>query len=349
MADAIAAAFRQQALFCEGLRAPFTATICRAIAAGAVPADSDTGRRLAAWPGEPMTDALPMRMTGALHWLVRAGMVPGLAALYPPAGLPDDDVLSTEIGRAIRAHDPVIAAFLDSAPQTNEVGRAGALLPGLMQVAHETGMPLRLFELGASAGLNLNMDRFAATLGGVAAGDAGSDVQIAPHWTGPPPPAVALRVIGRRGVDLAPLDAASDAVAARLLAFIWPDQPERLQRTAAAIALARRYPPALDAGDAADWAAAQVALHPGAATIVYHSIAFQYFPPAGQQRIGAHLAALGAAATATAPLAWLRMEMDDAANPGLPTVRLTLWQGGAASERLLGRCHPHGAFVQWAG
>lgn len=346
----IADAFRQQAQFCETLRAPFTAALCRAVAAGIDPA-SLTGQLLAAWPGEPMTDALPMRMTGALHWLVRAGRVPGLAALYPPAVQPDDAALAAALTAVLAdpALDAAIADFLGSAPQTNEVGRAGALLPGLAVVAVETGLPLALVELGASAGLNLNMDRFQADLGGVVMGDPAGAVRIAPHWTGPPPPAAPLTIVARQGVDLAPLDVADPAVAERLLAFIWPDQPERLARTAAAIALARHFPPPLQAGDAADWVAHNLALTPGTATIVYHSIAFQYFPPAGQQRIIDRLEALGARATADAPLAWLRLEMDDPAHPATPAIRLRLWQGGAADERLLGHAHPHGAFVQWRG
>ncbi len=37
----------------------------------------------------------------------------------------------------------------------------------------------------------------------------------------------------------------------------------------------------------------------------------------------------------------------DAGAADLPTLRLTLWQGGDASELLLARAHPHGSFVQW--
>jgi hypothetical protein len=346
----IADAFGQQAQFCDALRAPFTAALCRAFAAGIDP-NSLTGRRLACWPGEPMTDALPMRMTGALHWLVRAGRVPALAALYPPATLPDDAALAAAVAATLADPncDAAIADFLDSAPQTNEVGRAGALLPGLLIVADETKLPLALMELGASAGLNLNMDRFCADLGGVIAGDPASTVRIAPAWKGKPPPAVALRIVSRQGVDLAPLDVASDAVAERLLAFIWPDQPERQVRTAAAIALGRRWPPILSAADAADWLEQQLVLTAGAATVVYHSIAFQYFPAAAQQRIRDHLEALGAAASPSAPLAWLRMEMDDPAQPATPAIRLRLWQGGPPQERLLGHAHPHGTFVKWNG
>jgi hypothetical protein len=192
------------------------------------------------------------------------------------------------------------------------------------------------------------MDRFACDLGGVQAGDPASAVIVRPHWQGPPPPVAALHVVSRQGVDIAPLDAADEAVAQRLLAFIWADQPERLARTEAAIALARRFPPPIARGDAADWLEATLALADGVATLVYHSIAFQYFPPAAQDRIRRHLDRVGATATPARPLAWLRLEMDDPANPAQPAIRLCLWQGGDGQDHLLGHAHAHGTFVQWA-
>jgi hypothetical protein len=118
-------------------------------------------------------------------------------------------------------------------------------------------------------------------------------------------------------------------------------------RATAAIALAQAFPPPIDRGDAAAWTEAQVAPVPGSVAVVYHSIAFQYFPPDTAARIAAHLAAVGAAATPEAPVAWLRYEMDDPAAPQLPTLRLTLWRGGAPDERLLARAHPHGTFLTW--
>lgn len=347
---AVSAALQQQARFCAALGAPFTGALCRVLAT-AVAVESVTGQRLATWPGEPMTDALPMRLTGALHALVRAGRAPGLALLYPPAATPDDAVLAAAVISLLgdAEADADIAEFLTSAPQTNEVGRAGALMPGLMCVAAATGLPLALVELGASAGLNLNMDRFAFDLGGIQVGDPTSAVIVRPHWQGPPPLVAPVRVAERCGVDTAPLDASDDEVAERLLAFIWADQPERLARTQAAIALARTHRPPLVQGDAADWLVSNLALREGVATVVYHSIAFQYFPPAGQARIIAHLNAVGASASANQPLAWLRLEMDDPASPAQPAIRLTLWQGGEPHEQLLGHAHAHGAFVQWIG
>ena len=302
-----------------------------------------------AWPGEAFADALMMRVTGGFNALVRAGRAPELAAVYPPAPLPPVDALAAAM-RAVLAdpqRDAELLGWLAGPPQTNEVARSGVLMPGLMVIADRTGLPLRLFELGCSAGLNLNLDRFGYDLGGLRTGDAGSPVQISPVWTGTLPPAADVMVVSRRGVDLNPLDVAGAGVCERLMAYVWPDQPERVARTAAAIALAQALPPPIDKGDAADWLEANFAAQAGTASVVFHSIAFQYFPPATKARIAAHMAATGSAATAQAPVAWLRFEMDDASLAQLPVLRLTLWCGGPAVEHLLARAHPHGTFVQW--
>ncbi len=345
---AIAAAFTRQAEFCRLFAAPLTAAVCEA-AALVLDNSSATGRAITVWPGEPMTDALVMRFTGGCNALVRAGRAPELAALYPPAPLPSVEALTTAL-RAVfidPACDADMLAWLAGPPQTNEVARSGVLMPGLMAIGAATQLPLRLFELGCSAGLNLNLDRFGYVLGGVAAGDAASSVQLAPVWTGPPPPDAAVAVVSRRGVDISPLDVADAATRERLMAFVWPDQPERVRRAEAAIALAQRLPPPIDRADAADWVEREVAPAAGSTAVVFHSIAFQYFPPATKARIAVHLAAAGAAADAGAPLVWLRYEMDDPSAPQLPSLRLTLWRGGAPEETLLARAHPHGTFVEW--
>ena len=343
---AIAAAFGKQAGFCRQFDAPLTAAVCDA-AVLACDAGSSSGRALIDWPGEPMADALMMRFTGGCNAMVRAGRAPELAALYPPAETPTPEALALAL-RALLAdpqRDAELCGWLAGPPQTNEVARSGVLMPGLMAIAAQTRLPLRLFELGCSAGLNLNLDRFGYDLGGVGVGDPASPVQLAPVWTGPPPPRADVTVIARRGTDIQLLDVAEAAVRERLMAYVWPEQTARVARAAAAIALAQAQPPAIDNADAADWVEAHVAPAAGSVAVVYHSIAFQYFPPATKTRIAAHLA--GLVARADAPLAWLRMEMDDASQAQLPTLRLTLWQGGAPAEQLLAHAHPHGAFVRW--
>jgi hypothetical protein len=144
---------------------------------------------------------------------------------------------------------------------------------------------------------------------------------------------------------VAPLDLARDAD--RMLAYLWPDQPERLARMEAAVALARADPPEVLAGDAADFLDRRLMLAEGRAVVVFHSIAFQYFPDTAQARIRARMEAVGAAATPERPLAWLRFEADDPAASAPPTLRLRLWPEGI--DRLLAAAHPHGASVRWLG
>ncbi len=302
---------------------------------------TETGRRVLDWEADAFSDALPLRLTGGLHALVRRGDAPGLAACYPPNPLPDDEAFWAALAPVLAGPD--LLPWLESAPQTNEVGRSAVLMSGLLAVADLFGQPMELIELGASAGLNLLLDRYGYDLGGVAAGDLGSPLQLRPEWKRAPPPDAPVEVVRRRGVDLHPLDARRDGD--RLLAYVWPDQAERLARLEAALAIAAAEPPQVEAGDAADWLEARLAerQEQGETRVVLHSIAFHYFPEESQARIAAAMDAAGAGATPEAPLAWLRYEFDGGDRA---TLRLRTWPG---ADRLLAYCHPHGAQVEWVG
>lgn len=348
---AIAAAFTAQVGWCRLLASPFTARLMEALPVALADARGTTADAVRGWTGEPMRDALVLRLAGGLHALVRSGRAPALAAVYPPAALPGVETLAAALGDVFAdlALDAALYPWLDSAPQTNEVARSGVLMPGLMVIAAKTGLPLRLFELGPSAGLNLCLDRWHYRLGDREAGDRQSPVRIAPEWRGESLlPLPEISVLSRVGVDLNPLDVRDPATADRLLAYVWPDQPERVARAAAAIAAVAADPPPITRGDAAAFVAAHVAPEPGSCGVVFHSIALQYFPKESRAAIAAHLEAVGATATPGAPLAWLRYEMEDGRVGALPTLRLKLWRGGAAEEQLLAHAHPHGTFVEWA-
>jgi hypothetical protein len=341
--EAVRAAFVAQVGWCTRLGSPFTARLCEVLARR-LDRSTKVGRRLLDWPGDPAPEAdnVPARLCGALHFLARSGEAPGLARLYPPAPPPDEESLWAEIAPLLSARAATIESFLDNAPQTNEIGRSSVLMAGLMVVAESFDLPMRLFELGSSAGLNLLLDRYAFDLGGRAAGDPASPVRLAPLWTGPPPPAAKVRIVERRGVDISPRDPRADGE--RLLAFVWPDQTERIDRLEAALAIAAADPPAVDRADAADWLERVLPEAPrdGAVRVVLHSIAFQYFPEGVQRRIAALIERLGREATAEAPLAWLRYEY----LPGeeQASLRLRTWPG---TERQLAWAHGHGTNVEW--
>jgi hypothetical protein len=343
---------RWQAHWCGALGSPFMATLCTLIADRLDPA-TPLGRRLDGWEGNPQDDALMLRLTGGLHARVRSGKAPALAALYPPNPTPDSDTLWAALTPILAAK--ALLPWLDSAPQTNEVARSAVLMPGFLTIAAETGLPLALLELGCSAGLNLVPDRYSYRLGSRTVGNPDSCLCLEPVWVGPTPPDATLRIASRAGVDLNPLDVADPAQRGRLLAYVWPDQPQRLDRMASAMAITAENPPEIVAGDAAPFVEARAHPQEGVATTVFHSIAFQYFPGQTQARIRAHMERAGARATAKAPLAWLRFEMETSVSSTddteAPTLRLTLWPGGdpeaGGKDRLLAHAHPHGRLVHW--
>jgi hypothetical protein len=349
-ANTVRKAFAAQADYCAKLGSPFTAALCETLI-DVLSADDEVGRQVLGWPGDPspLADNVPLRLAGALHSLARSGRVRDLAAAYPPHGIPHRATFATVLRHVLAAHAREIAAFLEHTPQTNEVGRSAVLIGGLLEIAARTGLPLALYEIGASAGLNLLADRYRYRLGGAEMGPADAKLTLAPEWSGPPPRNAKLRVSARRGCDVSPIDVRDPAQRERLQCYVWPDQPERVARLQAAIATALAAEPfAVDRADAADWVKAQLpaAAPAGAARVLFHSIVWSYLPEPTRERIRTHMAALGESSNADEPLAWLRFELAPAAE-AKTEIRLTLWPGGR--DYVLGDAHPHGAAIRWKG
>jgi hypothetical protein len=253
--------------------------------------------------------------------------------------------------------------------QTNEVGRAAALLPGAATSLGATSSPWALLEVGPSAGLNLLLDRFAVTYtdpGGAvvrAIGDAASPVQLRCELRGPGRPA-AYRPSGpiawRAGLDLAPIDVTDPDQRRWLTACIWPGIPDRPERLAAALDLAVADPPPLRTGDAATDLEALIDEVPPELTLVVASTwALAYLSHEGRQavattvdRVGARrdVALLTAEASNVTP--WIPAVRSDAVAAdgadGTPTVLgLRSWVDGARTDRALAVMHPHGVWMAW--
>lgn len=332
-------AFRQQAAFCAAMDAPITARVCAALA-DALSRDSETGRRTLDWPGEPIPDALPLRLVGGLHALARTRIDPDLRALFAGEGEPQ-----AILTRVLVDHDAALLPWLDGPPQTNEPMRSGVLMAGLLAVANAHGPAVELLEIGSSAGLNLLIDRYRFDLGGVTVGPEDAAVTIRPDWRGPPPPAVPLRIESVRGVDIQPLDATDPAVATRLAGYIWTDQPERQARLTAAIALQRARPVDLVQGDAVDWLRDRLAepQAPGVTRVLMHSVVWQYLGDTRRAAITAMMDAAAARATPDRPLGWVRMEPDRVLQRQELIVQH--WPGHGSS-RMLATAHAHGAWIE---
>ena len=343
-------AARIQAGICGNMGSPFYEGLLERIAAD-LEAGGPSCELYARWADSDLrslyNDGVPIRVANTFNHLAMGDEAPDLAATWPrPGQAIDPDAAWAAARRAIGPHFAALSAFLDHEPQTNEVRRTSGLLGGFLTVAAETGLPLRSFEIGASAGLNQFWDRFRYELGPVRWGDPASSVVVDADWAGGAPPLAPVSVIERGACDRRPTDLADPVQRRRLLACIWPDMFDRLERSRRAIDLAMALGVTVDAADALDWTRARIRPQTGAATVLFHSIFWQYLPRQTQTDLTAAIETIGATATEDAPFAWLRFEPPPT-NMATVEVWLTLWPGG--TERRLAEAHPHGASVTWLG
>ena len=239
--------------------------------------------------------------------------------------------------------------YLDSAPQTNEIGRSGVLLGGLLTIAQRLNKPIALFEVGASAGLNLQFDRWSYDLGEAGRwGPQDARVKARCAWTGDTPKMrPTLDVVSRAASDLSPLDPAKPDDRDRLLSYIWPDQTERLERTVAALDIAAASGLKVEKADAIDWVAERLSANdaqPGTATVLWHSVFIQYVDAPARRTLIDAIRSRGEQATDDTPFAWLEMEQGHE-NRAQCELRLTLWPGGETVR--LADVDWHGRSAHW--
>ncbi len=294
------------------------------------------------WPTDPIADAVMVRAAGGVHRLALKGVEP-FKSVY--ARLDRDPAVLDDVVRAAGLW-PEMAYWISGPPQTNEVMRSAALLPGFLEIAKAQGLPLRMLEMGCSGGLNLWWDRYRYQLGDTVWGPEDSPVRLEPRWDGPSPQVVPLTVASRQGADRLPVDLSDPEQRFRLLSYVWADQAVRVARVRGALELARQSPPPVVEADAADWVEAQLAQLPrGTTTVLYHSYVWMYLPQASKARIRAALAQAGEQTDDQTGLAWLSFESVDGAE--LTELALTLWPGG--ERRRLALAHPHGRWIKWVG
>jgi hypothetical protein len=347
--------------------------------ASATAADPEVaGRLLLAHPDQRQ----PMLMLAAVHDALLAGLDDPLRQWYPSVvgqpksvGIGADDPWP-HFRRLVLEDQEIEERLRTRSTQTNEVGRSAVLLPALSATATAApgapphgARPLGLVELGASAGLNLLFDRYGYRY----EPGRGADHPVielhteAPLVLGcttrgehpPPVPDAMPHISSRVGIDLSPVDLHHRAQSRWLVACQWPDQPERVHRARAAIALAHADPPRVIEGDMVELVAEQVAHVPAhALPVVFATWALAYLPA---ERQAALLAELGRVAADTGrELSLLFAELPDEV-PGLPIparpdgidqpnhtalVRVDWW-GGERTAARLADVHPHGTWIEW--
>jgi hypothetical protein len=274
---------------------------------------------------------------------VLEGRAGTLAAFYPTVGGTWDVDTGWPAFRELLAEQPeAVAEWLDRPPQTNEVGRASALMTGLLDAVRHRPLPVRLCEIGSSGGLNLLADRFRYVWSGGSLGPDDSPVVLAPAWAGPGPEGEAPLLVERLGSDVLPVDVRSLDGRLALTAYVWPDQVGRFERLRGAFRLASATPYDVVLQSAGDFVDA-LTLRPGTTTVLWHSVMWQYVPRPEQDRILTRLEELGATADEDSPLVHLYAEPTRRTPGGRHEFLVCAhrWPGGG-ERRVLGTMAPHG-------
>lgn len=298
----------------------------------------------------PPGSAPALRLLAALHHLVLSGRAPELAAFYPSAGggQPPNQAWPAAL-QVLTDHAEWIHDRLERMVQTNDPGRATVLFGALLWLAQRHSLPVRLLEIGASAGLNLLVDRFCYVVDHNTLGTPTSPVRFVEPWVTPElnfnlkEAADRLQIVSREGCDPFPLNPRDPEARMTALSYIWPDELDRFERTRAALALAAEDPPRLVAQRAETWLPSALAAEGyGHLTVVWQSVVRQYVEPIAWQMIESAFSE-GFPPGNKRPVVWLRMEPGDC-NEGF---QLTMKHASDEPPRLLARCLDHGPPVIW--
>ncbi len=239
--------------------------------------------------------------------------------------------------------------------QTNVVRRCTCLLPAFSMAQTESGLPLSLIDVGASAGLNLNVDhyRYRYLRGGretATWGQAEARVTLEAELRGAgamPSLADDLTVRFRGGIDLNPIELGNEEELRWLRALIWPEHVERHQRLLDAAAELASSPIDLRAGDAVELLPEMIADAPAdTALTVYSTVALYQFPTESRQQFFKLLAR-----TSQDRPVWLvtlELRLEDIDDRQDPTLSITRFNGGVGQRQQLAKASPHGWWIEWA-
>ena len=342
--------FRFQARACADMGSPMYAELLHRCADD-VSSGGVVGDVLIGFEGlSGTTSALALRLLGSVHRLVLERRADELAMYYPSVGGAWElDGGWAAFARLLRGRPEDVREWLDRPPQTNEVGRSAALYGGLLHLpALGAGeLPVRLVEIGASAGLNLRADRFGYLDGaGRRFGSDDPGLVLADAWRGRSlEPWPGLAVAERLGSDVAPVDASTTEGRLVLTAYVWPDQRVRLERLRAALRVAAGLAVEIRRQDAVSFLQ-ELRLREGTTTVLWHSVMWQYLTPEDRIRAATRIEALGDEATPSHRFVHLRAEpVLDLPDDVRFLVRLRSWPGGA--ERVIGETVGHGVPTTW--
>jgi hypothetical protein len=250
------------------------------------------------WEDAPQGSVVQLRLLAGVFRIVLRQEAPELAPYYESLGGTARPESVWPVMRAVMSsHVADLQEALTVAPQTNEVGRSAALLVGIFEAVRRSGLTkIRLLEPGASAGLNLLVDRFRFENPSWSFGPVDSPLVMRDGMEGVVTPQ-RFSVVSRRGCDLEPVDATTPDGQLRLISFVWPFHVHRHERLRAALTIAEANPVEVDRAGAGEWVermldqvSGQMPPAQDVLTVVWHSVTRMYWPAEETARVEAAVA-----------------------------------------------------------
>ncbi len=242
--------------------------------------------------------------------------------------------------------EAVIEIIRSRRTQTNVVRRCTCLLPAFSLVSQESRQPLALIDLGASAGLNLNFDRYYYSYRNLGTemlnwGTACSRIHLKAELKGSrsfPPLAPNISVASRDGIELDPVDLTDADQLLWLRSLIWPEHVERHQQLVDAATELINSQIRLHEGDAAEVLPDLMSSIPhDYALVVYSTIALYQFPTQSRERVKHALMTV----SEKRPVWQIALEGRE------PTLSITRYRNGANGTEILADASPHGWWIKW--
>ena len=298
----------------------------------------------------PRTQPPPNLLFAAVHYLLLGGANHPLRQWYPALStglVKNPRSISAPFRDFCLKNRELIETLIETRlTQTNVIQRSSALLPCFARVFEAGGeLPLSLIEIGCSAGLNLQWERFHysyddSTRWGNPQSEVRLDCELRGGLRLPTLPQT-IPVAWRSGIDIHPIDLSHPDEVLWLRSLVWPDHVGRQERLSAAIRIARKDPPAIIRGDASAMLPTLISRAPEDTTLcVFATHTLYQFPHA------ALLATLkgmqAASSTRTIHLISLEHTGDSCSE-----VHWTVYENEKRSMRLVARANPHGRWLEW--
>ncbi|PKB63822.1 MAG: hypothetical protein BZY80_05250 [SAR202 cluster bacterium Io17-Chloro-G2] len=278
-----------------------------------------------------------------------------LAAFYPhisggsaPHGgpLPEDPAPAFRVF-CLERQQALTGLLANRMVQTNVVRRCARILPAFAYVNRlGLGGTLFLIEIGASAGLNMLLDRYGYDYGeGRVYGNRLSPVQISSTFRGsqrPVIPGAIPDLADRIGVDLNPVELNDPEETQWLKALVWPERRDELGLLEAALKVASEHPPRVVKGDALDLLPGLIDAVPGdQVPCLIHSHVLNQFPREARVMFWSLVENRGV----NRNLAVISMEGVREGEHAAEEV--TYFRDGARTNLRLANSDSHGYWVEW--